>query len=134
MHPNDGRVVSTFILQALRNEPITLFGEGSQTRSFCFVDDLIDGLMRLMASPDDFTGPVNLGNPEELSMVQLAERIIALTGSKSRLEHRPLPADDPTQRQPDIGLARSSLRWEPSTPLDAGLRKTIEYFSATLAR
>jgi UDP-glucuronate decarboxylase len=128
MHPNDGRVVSTFVLQALRNDPITLFGEGSQTRSFCYVDDLIDGLVKLMESPESFTGPVNLGNPEEISMVELAKRIVALTGSKSRFVHRPLPEDDPSQRQPDISLARSTLQWQPSTALEAGLARTIDYF------
>ena len=128
MHPNDGRVVSTFILQALRGEPITIFGDGSQTRSFCYVDDLIGGLVELMASPAGFTGPVNLGNPHEISMEELARRIVAMTGSKSELVRKPLPPDDPAQRQPDIALARSVLGWQPATRLEAGLEKTIEYF------
>jgi UDP-glucuronate decarboxylase len=128
MHPNDGRVVSTFILQALRGEPITLFGDGSQTRSFCYVDDLIDGLVKLMASPADFTGPVNLGNPHEISMDELARRIVSMTESKSTLTRKPLPPDDPLQRQPDIALAGSALGWQPVTSLEAGLGRTIEYF------
>ena len=132
MHPNDGRVVSTFIVQALINEPITLFGDGSQTRSFCYVDDLIGGLVALMNSPADFTGPVNLGNPTELSVKALAERIIELTGSKSELVFRPLPNDDPKQRQPDISLAQEVLEWAPSWDLDDGLMRTIEYFEAML--
>jgi UDP-glucuronate decarboxylase len=132
MHPNDGRVVSNFIVQALRNESITVFGDGSQTRSFCYVDDLIDGLVRLMDSPDDFTGPVNLGNPYEFTIRELAERIIRLTGSKSSLVFKPLPQDDPRQRQPDISLARKRLAWEPAVPLEQGLMRTIEYFSSTL--
>ena len=133
MHPNDGRVVSNFIVQALRNKPITVFGDGNQTRSFCYVDDLVDGLVRLMASSDDFTGPVNLGNPAEFTIRQLAEKVIALTGSRSKIEARPLPADDPRQRQPDISLARSALGWTPKAQLDEGLKKTIAYFDATLA-
>ena len=133
MHPNDGRVVSNFIVQALRNKPITLFGDGNQTRSFCYVDDLVDGLVRLMESGDDLTGPVNLGNPAEFTIRQLAEKVIALTGSRSKIESRPLPADDPRQRQPDITLARSALQWAPKTQLDEGLKKTIAYFDATLA-
>lgn len=128
MQPDDGRVVSNFILQALRGQPITIYGDGKQTRSFCFVDDLIEGLARLMASPDDFTGPVNLGNPVEFTMLDLARAVIDLTGSNSQLETRPLPQDDPRQRQPDIGLARRVLGWEPSVPLEEGLRKTIAYF------
>jgi UDP-glucuronate decarboxylase len=129
MHPNDGRVVSNFIVQALKGEPITLYGDGSQTRSFCYVDDLVEGLVRVMATGDEVTGPVNLGNPREFTILQLAEHVIRLTGSKSRLEHRPLPADDPKQRQPDITLAKKVLGgWEPSTPLEEGLRKTIAYF------
>jgi UDP-glucuronate decarboxylase len=133
MHPNDGRVVSNFIVQALRNKPITLFGDGNQTRSFCYVDDLVDGLVRLMESGDDLTGPVNLGNPAEFTIRQLAEKVIVLTGSRSKIESRPLPADDPRQRQPDISLARSALNWAPKTQLDEGLKKTIAYFDATLA-
>jgi UDP-glucuronate decarboxylase len=133
MHPNDGRVVSNFIVQALRNKPITVFGDGNQTRSFCYVDDLVDALVRLMESSDDFTGPVNLGNPNEFTIRQLAEKVIALTGSRSKIEAKPLPADDPKQRQPDISLARSALNWAPKTQLEEGLKKTIAYFDATLA-
>jgi UDP-glucuronate decarboxylase len=133
MHPNDGRVVSNFIVQALRNKPITVFGDGNQTRSFCYVDDLADGLVRLMESPDDLTGPVNLGNPNEFTIRQLAEKVIALTGSRSKIESRPLPADDPRQRQPDISLARSALKWTPTTQLEEGLKKTIAYFDAVVA-
>jgi UDP-glucuronate decarboxylase len=132
MHPNDGRVVSNFIVQALRNQPITVFGDGSQTRSFCYVDDLIDGVWRLMNSPDEITGPVNLGNPREFTIRELAETIIRLTGSSSSLVFKPLPQDDPRQRQPDISLARKQLAWEPRVPLEQGLTKTIEYFSALL--
>jgi len=134
MHPNDGRVVSNFIVQALRGQPITLFGDGSQTRSFCYVDDLIDALIRLMDSPDDFTGPVNLGNPREFTILELAEAVIRLTGSSSRIVFGPLPQDDPRQRQPDISLARKTLEWEPRTPLDKGLTHTIEYFRDLLQR
>ncbi len=133
MHPNDGRVVSNFIVQALRNQPITIYGDGSQTRSFCYVDDLIDGFLCFMRSPADFTGPVNLGNPAEFTIRELAEQVIALTGSKSKVEQRPLPADDPTQRQPDIALARAKLGWEPQVALKDGLVKTIAYFDALLA-
>jgi UDP-glucuronate decarboxylase len=132
MHPNDGRVVSNFIVQALRNQPITIFGDGSQTRSFCYVDDMIDGMWRLMNSPDEMTGPVNLGNPREFTIRELAETIISLTGSSSSLVSKPLPQDDPKQRQPDISLARKQLAWEPKIPLEQGLTKTIEYFSAVL--
>ncbi|MBM4108829.1 MAG: SDR family oxidoreductase [Phycisphaerae bacterium] len=128
MHPFDGRVVSNFIRQALRNEDITLFGEGAQTRSFCYVDDLVDGLIRLMAAPDDCTGPINLGNPREFTVRRLAELTIELTGSKSKLVHRPLPADDPSQRQPDITLATQRLGWKPTVELREGLARTIEYF------
>jgi UDP-glucuronate decarboxylase len=133
MHPNDGRVVSNFIVQALRNEDITLYGDGLQTRSFCYVDDLVDALVRLMDSPADFTGPVNLGNPVEVSMRALAEKILTMTGSKSQLTFKPLPADDPRQRQPDITLAKKSLGWEPRTTLDDGLKATIQYFRTLLA-
>jgi UDP-glucuronate decarboxylase len=133
MHPNDGRVVSNFIVQALKNRPITVFGDGNQTRSFCYVDDLVDGLVRLMESGDDLTGPVNLGNPNEFTIRQLAEKVIVLTGSRSKIESRPLPADDPRQRQPDISLAGSALKWAPRTQLEDGLKKTIAYFDATLA-
>jgi len=128
MHPNDGRVISNFIVQALKGEPITIYGDGSQTRSFCYVDDMIDGFVALMATPAGFTGPVNLGNPVEFTIRELAEKVIAITGSKSRIEFKPLPADDPRQRQPDIGLARSKLGWEPRVGLDAGLRLTVAFF------
>ncbi|HVO87827.1 MAG TPA: UDP-glucuronic acid decarboxylase family protein [Casimicrobiaceae bacterium] len=132
MHPNDGRVVSNFVVQALRNEPITLYGDGQQTRSFCYVSDLVDGLVRLMDTPDDVTGPINLGNPAEYTIEQLARRTLELTGSASRIEYQPLPVDDPRQRQPDIALARSTLGWAPSTSLDDGLRATITYFEMLL--
>jgi UDP-glucuronate decarboxylase len=134
MHPADGRVVSNFIMQALRGEPITIYGEGEQTRSFCYVDDLIDGLIRLMDSPPEMTGPVNLGNPTEFSMRQLAEQVLAMTGSKSQLEFRPLPPDDPRQRRPDISLAERSLGWTPRVSLAEGLRPTIDYFAGAHAR
>lgn len=134
MHPNDGRVVSNFIVQALRNEPITLYGDGNQTRSFCYVDDLIEGLLRLMATPDDFTGPVNLGNPGEFTIKELAEKVIELTGSRSTLSFHPLPSDDPLQRKPDITLAQRVLSgWEPAVHLEDGLRRTIAYFDALLS-
>ena len=133
MHPNDGRVVSNFIMQALNDEPITIYGDGSQTRSFCYVDDMITAFVALMATPAEFTGPVNLGNPTEFSIRELAEKVIALTGSKSKIEFRPLPGDDPTQRQPDIGLARAKLGWAPTVALDDGLKKTIAYFEAMSA-
>jgi len=128
MHPNDGRVVSNFIVQALKGEPITIYGDGSQTRSFCYVDDLVEGLLRLMATGDDVTGPMNLGNPREFTMLQLAQMVVEQTGSKSKIVHKPLPADDPKQRRPDISLAKEKLDWEPLTPLEMGLRKTIAYF------
>ena len=128
MHPNDGRVVSNFIMQALRGEPITIYGSGSQTRSFCYVDDLIEAFVRLMDSPDDFTGPVNTGNPIEFTISELAEKVIDLTDSKSKLIYKPLPGDDPTQRQPDISLAREKLGWDPLIQLEDGLKKTIPYF------
>jgi UDP-glucuronate decarboxylase len=128
MHPADGRVVSNFIMQALRGEPITIYGDGAQTRSFCFVDDLIDGLIALMRSPDEVTGPINLGNPVEFTMAELAQKVIAATGSKSSLIHVELPPDDPRQRQPDITKARTLLGWEPRISLDEGLRTTIAYF------
>ena len=133
MHPNDGRVVSNFIMQALEGEPITIYGDGSQTRSFCYVDDMIDAFVALMASPRDVTGPVNLGNPVEFTIRELAEKVVALTGSRSRIESRPLPANDPRQRQPDIALARSKLGWEPAVGLDEGLRRTIDYFRSVPA-
>jgi UDP-glucuronate decarboxylase len=133
MHPNDGRVVSNFIVQALRGEPITLFGDGAQTRSFCYVDDLVEGLLRLMDSPDDVTGPINLGNPNEFTIRQLAETVIELTGSRSPLENRPLPIDDPRQRQPDISLAIETLDWKPTIELREGLMKTIAHFDQLLS-
>ncbi len=132
MHPNDGRVVSNFIVQALRNEPITLYGDGTQTRSFCYVDDLIEGFVRLMNSDDEFTGPVNLGNPGEFSMIELAEKVKSLTGSRSELIYNPLPTDDPKQRQPDITLAREQLGWEPKIKLEEGLKLTIAHFDTLL--
>jgi UDP-glucuronate decarboxylase len=129
MHPNDGRVVSNFIMQALRAEPITIYGDGSQTRSFCYVDDLVEGMVRLMATADEVTGPINLGNPREFTIMQLAEMVIAQTGSKSKIERRPLPSDDPKQRRPDISLAKAALEgWDPATDLETGLGKTIAYF------
>ncbi len=134
MHPNDGRVVSNFIVQALKGQPITLYGDGEQTRAFCYVDDLIDGFVRLMNSPDDFTGPVNLGNPGEFTIRQLAEKIIAITGSTSKLIYQPLPADDPRQRRPDITLAKTVLGWQPSIHLGEGLIHTINYFDDLLRR
>ena len=132
MHPADGRVVSTFIVQALRGEPLTIFGDGGQTRSLCYVDDMVDALVRLMETPDEVTGPMNLGNPDELAIAEIARRIVAFTGSKSELQFLPLPEDDPRQRRPDISLARQVLRWEPVTPLDAGLARTIEHFRSVM--
>ena len=134
MHPNDGRVVSNFIVQALRGEPITIYGDGAQTRSFCYVSDLIEGLVRLMDTPDDVTGPINLGNPGEFTMLALAERVVAMTGSSSKLIFKPLPADDPRQRPPDISLAKRVLDWQPSVEVDEGLQATIDYFDALLSR
>jgi UDP-glucuronate decarboxylase len=128
MHPNDGRVVSNFIVHALEGRPITIYGDGSQTRSFCYVDDTVDGLIRLMNSPDEVTGPVNIGNPNEMSVKALAQQIIEQTGSKAELELCDLPADDPKQRQPDIARARELLGWEPRVPLKDGLERTIAYF------
>ena len=130
MHPNDGRVVSNFIEQALKGAPITVYGDGKQTRSFCYVDDLIDALVRLMATSDDFTGPVNLGNPQEFTILELARKVIANTGSRSEIVFKPLPSDDPMQRQPDISLAKQMLQWEPVVALNEGLRRTISYFRA----
>jgi UDP-glucuronate decarboxylase len=130
MHPFDGRVVSNFIRQALQGENITIFGDGSQTRSFCYVDDLIDGIMLMMNGPDDFVGPVNLGNPVEFTIKELAEHVIQLTGARSRLVHKPLPQDDTVQRQPEISLARDKLGWEPKVPLTDGLIKTINFFKS----
>jgi len=134
MHPNDGRVVSNFIVQALQGKPITVFGNGSQTRSFCYVDDLIGGFIRLMRTSDEFTGPVNLGNPCEFSIGELAAMVISMTNSRSQLINHPLPEDDPKQRQPDISLAKRELAWEPTTQLVQGLTKTIEYFEKLLSR
>jgi UDP-glucuronate decarboxylase len=134
MHPNDGRVVSNFVVQALKGQDITIYGEGTQTRSFCYVDDLIEGFIRLMDSPDAITGPINLGNPNEFTIRQLAERVIALTGAKSKLVKRPLPADDPMQRKPDIAKAKNILGWQPTVQLDEGLKKTIAYFDELLRR
>jgi len=133
MHPHDGRVVSNFIVQALSNKPITIDGDGSQTRSFCYVKDLIEGLMRLMKSPQDFTGPVNLGNPDEFTIAELAEQVISLTNSQSTINKMPLPQDDPRQRRPDSTLAKSALSWHATTPLREGLRHTIEYFDELLS-
>lgn len=132
MHPNDGRVVSNFIVQALKNENITIYGDGSQTRSFCYVDDLVECMLRFMASPDDFTGPMNMGNPGEFTIKELAEKVLALTGSRSTITYVPLPGDDPKQRRPDISLAREKLAWEPTVLLEDGLKKTIAYFEGQL--
>ena len=132
MHPSDGRVVSNFIIQALKGEEITVYGDGNQTRSFCYVDELIDGFIRLMASPDEFTGPVNLGNPVEFTIKELAEKVIDMTSSKSRISFKPLPHDDPKQRQPDITLAKKELNWEPKIKLEEGLVKTIQYFETLI--
>ncbi|MBW8734099.1 MAG: SDR family oxidoreductase [Asticcacaulis sp.] len=133
MHPNDGRVVSNFIVQALRGEDITLYGDGTQTRSFCYVDDLIDGMLRLMDSADEVIGPINIGNPVEFTMRELADTVIELTGTKSKLVHRPLPSDDPRQRQPDITQAKTKLGWEPQVQLRQGLMRTIDYFRSVVA-
>jgi UDP-glucuronate decarboxylase len=132
MHPNDGRVVSNFIMQALQNRPVSIYGEGGQTRSFCYVDDLVDGMVRMMHSGDELTGPVNLGNPVEITIRELAEKIIDLIGSGSKLEYLPLPADDPIRRRPDITLAKNTLGWEPKISLEAGLKQTIHYFEGVL--
>ena len=132
MHPNDGRVVSNFIVQALKGEDITIYGEGNQTRSFCYVDDLIEAMVRMMATPTGFTGPVNIGNPVEFTMLELAEKVIALTGSSSKLVYFPLPSDDPRQRKPDISLAKNALNWQPKVTLEEGLKSAIAYFSKLL--
>jgi UDP-glucuronate decarboxylase len=132
MHPNDGRVVSNFIMQALQNKPITIYGDGSQTRSFCYVDDLIEAFIRLMNTPDGFVGPVNTGNPDEFTILELANKVIEMTASKSEIVFHGLPSDDPTQRQPDISLARDILGWEPNIKLEEGLKKTIPYFESLL--
>jgi UDP-glucuronate decarboxylase len=134
MHPNDGRVVSNFIVQALRGEDITIYGSGQQTRSFCYVDDLIEGMVRLMATEDGFTGPVNVGNPHEFTMLELAQTVIRLTGSKSQLSFQPLPQDDPKQRKPDISLAQNHLGWEPRVQLEEGIGNTIAYFASKIAQ
>ena len=134
MHPNDGRVVSNFIMQALRDEPITVYGDGLQSRSFCYVDDLVDALVRLMESPEEVTGPFNLGNPVEFTMLELAEKVIAMTGSRSPLVYKPLPTDDPRQRQPEITRTSAALGWQPTTQLEGGLAKTIVYFEDLIAR
>ena len=128
MHPYDGRVVSNFILQALQGQEITIYGDGKQTRSFCYVDDLIDGMMRMMNGPDSFIGPVNIGNPGEFTMLELAQLVIEMTGSKAKISHMPRPKDDPSQRRPDITLAKKHLGWEPKVPLKEGLSKTIDFF------
>jgi UDP-glucuronate decarboxylase len=133
MHPNDGRVVSNFIVQALKGEPITIYGDGSQSRSFCYVDDLIAGFVALMSSEDELIGPVNLGNPDEFTILELADQVIKLTNSRSQLEFKPLPSDDPRQRQPDISLARERLEWQPTVPLSEGLKRTIPYFDNLLS-
>jgi UDP-glucuronate decarboxylase len=133
MHPGDGRVVSNFIVQALQGQDLTVYGDGSQTRAFCYVDDLIEGLLRLMETGDEFTGPLNLGNPGEFTIRELAEQVIGLTGSRAKIVYKPLPADDPVQRCPDIGLAQRQLGWQPSVPLEQGLKKTIAYFRELLA-
>jgi UDP-glucuronate decarboxylase len=134
MHPNDGRVVSNFIVQALKGEPITIYGDGAQTRSFCYVDDLIDGFVRFMASGEDLPGPLNLGNPAEFTIRELAETVLSITGSGSKLAFLPLPADDPRQRQPDISLARERLGWQPAVALEQGLASTVAYFDSLLSR
>ena len=133
MHPNDGRVVSNFIVQALRGEDITIYGTGQQTRSFCYVDDMVDAFLRMMATGDEITGPINVGNPGEFTMLELAEEVLRLTGSHSRIVHAPLPSDDPKQRKPDIAMARATLDWAPKVSLEDGLRETIAYFRALLA-
>ena len=132
MHPNDGRVVSNFIVQALKDQPITIYGNGSQTRSFCYVDDLVEGLIRLMNSAEEITGPINLGNPTEFTILELAQKVIEITGSKSQIIHKALPQDDPRQRKPDISLAHKELNWAPAIPLEQGLKKTIAYFDILL--
>jgi UDP-glucuronate decarboxylase len=134
MHPNDGRVVSTFIMQALTKQDITLFGDGQQTRAFCYVDDMIDGIIRLMATADAVTGPINLGNPDEFTMAELASKIVAMTGSSSRIVHRALPQDDPKQRRPDISRANEELGWSPKVGIEEGLARTIGYFESLLKK
>lgn len=134
MHPNDGKVVSNFIIQALQNKDITIYGDGSQTRSFCYVDDLVDGLSGLMNTPADFTGPVNLGNPVEFTILELANKVIDLTGSSAKIVYKPLPQDDPVRRRPDINLAKEKLGWEPLIQLEEGLKKTIKYFEELVSK
>jgi UDP-glucuronate decarboxylase len=134
MHPNDGRVVSNFIVQAIRNDPITIFGDGTQTRSFCYVDDLMNAILALMDTPDEFTGPINIGNPAEMTIKQLAEKIVQMTGSQSEIVFKALPHDDPKQREPDISLARQVLKWQPKISVEEGLSKTIEYFVRLLGK
>jgi UDP-glucuronate decarboxylase len=134
MHPNDGRVVSNFIVQALKNKPITVYGKGTQTRSFCYIDDLVDGMIKMMNNTENFTGPVNLGNPEEYRIIDLAEKIIELSNSKSKIVFKPLPQDDPKRRRPDITLTKEKLNWEPKVPVEEGLKKTIEYFENLLKK
>ncbi|MBU1002294.1 MAG: SDR family oxidoreductase [Proteobacteria bacterium] len=134
MHPNDGRVVSNFIVQALKGKPITVYGDGSQTRSFCYVDDLVDGMIRLMGTPDEFTGPMNLGNPDEFTILELAENVLKLVGGSSQIVFKPLPGDDPRQRKPDITLARKTIGWEPTVRLADGLVRTVDYFSGLMSR
>jgi UDP-glucuronate decarboxylase len=134
MHPNDGRVVSNFIVQALKGEPITIYGDGNQSRSFCYIDDLVEGFVRLMNSPDPVVGPVNLGNPGEFTILELAQRVLEMTGSKSELVFRPLPADDPRQRRPDITVAQKELGWDPGINLGQGLERTIAYFAGVVER
>jgi UDP-glucuronate decarboxylase len=133
MHPNDGRVVSNFIVQALQKKPITIYGDGSQTRSFCYIDDLIEAIMLIMATPNDFTGPINIGNPDEFTILELAEKIIELTGSGSEIVFQPLPMDDPQKRKPDITFARKALNWQPKIKIEEGLKKTIQYFDNLLS-
>ena len=132
MHPQDGRVISNFIIQALKNEDITVFGNGGQSRSFCYVDDMIEGMVRLMNAGNNFIGPCNMGNPAEYSIMEIAEKIIRLTGTKSKIIYKPLPQDDPMQRQPDISIAKEKLGWEPTVPVEEGLKKTIEYFRSII--
>jgi UDP-glucuronate decarboxylase len=134
MHPDDGRVVSNFIMQALKGDPLTIFGDGTQTRSFCFVDDMIEGLIKMMNGPDDFVGPVNLGNPTEYTIIDLAQQIISLTQSKSTIEFHPQPMDDPKRRQPDISLAKKNLDWEPRINLEEGLQRAVQYFRELTSR
>jgi UDP-glucuronate decarboxylase len=134
MQANDGRVVSSFVVQALTGQPLTVFGDGKQTRSFCYVDDLVDGLIRLMDSADDVTGPINLGNPGEFTMLELAEKVLALSGGAGGIEHQALPQDDPVRRKPDIGLAERELGWQPTVDLGTGLARTVDYFRELLAR